>query len=86
VNRRLERTGTLWEGRFKSVLVEGGEQALLTVAAYIDLNPVRAGETAGGLSLERIRGSRGRIQGGREGEGRTAVDPSGGTRIRWRKH
>ncbi len=43
VNRRLERTGTLWEGRFKSVLVEGGEQALLTVAAYIDLNPVRAG-------------------------------------------
>jgi REP element-mobilizing transposase RayT len=43
VNRRLERTGTLWEGRFKSVLVEGGEQSLLTVAAYIDLNPVRAG-------------------------------------------
>ena len=35
------RTGTLWDGRFKSVLVEGGE-ALRTVAAYIDLNPVRA--------------------------------------------
>lgn len=43
VNRRLGRTGTLWEGRFRSVLIEGGEQALLTVAAYIDLNPVRAG-------------------------------------------
>lgn len=43
VNRRLGRVGTLWEGRFKSVLVEGGENALLTVAAYIDLNPVRAG-------------------------------------------
>jgi hypothetical protein len=25
MNRRLGRTGTLWEGRFKSVLVEGGE-------------------------------------------------------------
>jgi len=37
-----ERRGTLWEGRFKSVLVERGE-ALRMVAAYIDLNPVRAG-------------------------------------------
>ncbi len=36
------RTGTLWEGRFKCALVEGGE-ALCAVAAYIDLNPVRAG-------------------------------------------
>lgn len=42
-NRRHRRTGTLWEDRFRSVLVEGDEQALLTVAAYIDLNPVRAG-------------------------------------------
>ena len=36
------RRGTLWEGRFKSMLVQGGE-ALRAVAAYIDLNPVRAG-------------------------------------------
>ena len=43
MNKRLERVGTLWEGRFRSVLVEGSENALLTVAAYIDLNPVRAG-------------------------------------------
>lgn len=43
MNKRLGRVGTLWEGRYKSVLVEGGEQALMTVAAYIDLNPVRAG-------------------------------------------
>ncbi len=42
-NRRNDRVGTLWEGRFKSVLVEGGEEALRAVAAYIDLNPVRAG-------------------------------------------
>jgi putative transposase len=42
-NRRMGRKGTLWEERFKSVLVEGDEKALMTVAAYIDLNPVRAG-------------------------------------------
>jgi REP element-mobilizing transposase RayT len=43
INKRFDRTGTLWEGRFKSMLVEDGETALQTVAAYIDLNPVRAG-------------------------------------------
>lgn len=42
-NRENDRRGTLWEERFKSVLVEGSERALLTIAAYIDLNPVRAG-------------------------------------------
>ena len=36
------RTGTLWEQRFKSVVVESGVAAR-TIAAYIDLNPVRAG-------------------------------------------
>ena len=36
------RKGTLWEERFRSVLVEEGD-ALRTVAAYIDLNPIRAG-------------------------------------------
>ena len=33
----------LWAERFKSVLVEGSREALLTVAAYIDLNAERAG-------------------------------------------
>ena len=42
-NGRHERHGTLWEGRFKSVLVEGSGNALAMIAAYIDLNPVRAG-------------------------------------------
>ena len=42
-NRRVGRKGTLWEERFKSVLVEGEGRALVTMAAYIDLNPVRAG-------------------------------------------
>jgi len=38
-----ERRGTLWTERFKSVLVEGKGNPLQTMAAYIDLNPVRAG-------------------------------------------
>ncbi len=41
-NGRHGRTGTLWEDRFKSVLVENSEGAKAAVAAYIDLNPVRA--------------------------------------------
>lgn len=36
------RSGTLWEGRYKSTLVQT-EAYLLTCMAYIDLNPVRAG-------------------------------------------
>ncbi len=42
-NKRRGRRGTLWMDRFKSVLVEGQGEALRTMAAYIDLNPVRAG-------------------------------------------
>ena len=42
-NTAHAREGTLWERRFKSVLVEGSWSCLLKVAAYIDLNPVRAG-------------------------------------------
>jgi putative transposase len=38
-----KRYGTLWADRFKSVLVEGQGNPLQTMAAYIDLNPVRAG-------------------------------------------
>lgn len=67
LNERRGRRGTIWQGRFKSVLVQSHEnssmaeysarmlnnasqtnqgsylQALQTMAAYIDLNPVRAG-------------------------------------------
>ena len=42
-NRNHDRYGTLWADRFKSVLVEGKGAPLQTMAAYIDLNPVRAG-------------------------------------------
>lgn len=41
-NKQHSRRGTLWMDRFKSVCVDG-EAALATMAAYIDLNPVRAG-------------------------------------------
>jgi hypothetical protein len=34
--------GTIWDGRFKSILVEDNASVLRTVAAYIDLNPLRA--------------------------------------------
>jgi len=36
------RTGTLWEGRYKSTLVEA-ERYFLACQRYIELNPVRAG-------------------------------------------
>ncbi|WPJ93963.1 transposase [Coraliomargarita algicola] len=42
-NKTHQRFGPLWSDRFKSVLVEGKGNALQTMAAYIDLNPVRAG-------------------------------------------
>lgn len=42
-NHHHGRFGTLWAERFKSVLVEGEGNPLQTMAAYIDLNPVRAG-------------------------------------------
>lgn len=41
-NKKAARRGTLWEQRFRSVLVQSGD-ALMTMAAYIDLNPIRAG-------------------------------------------
>ena len=41
-NDRTLRTGTLWEGRYRSTLVQS-EAYLLTCMAYLDLNPVRAG-------------------------------------------
>ena len=41
-NHRHRRTGTLWEGRFKSCLVATDDH-LLRVYRYIERNPVRAG-------------------------------------------
>jgi putative transposase len=41
INDTYGRTGTLWEGRFKSCLIDSEEYAL-TCYRYIELNPVRA--------------------------------------------
>ena len=41
-NDRHGRSGTLWEGRYRSTLIQT-DRYLLTCMAYIDLNPVRAG-------------------------------------------
>lgn len=40
-NRRYARTGTLWEGRFRSTLVDS-QRYLFACSRYIELNPVRA--------------------------------------------
>ena len=45
-NRTHNRYGTLWAERFKSVLVEPTGKVVETMAAYIDLNAVRAGLVA----------------------------------------
>ena len=42
VNETYRRTGTLWEGRFKSAAVSRDDY-LIACSRYIELNPVRAG-------------------------------------------
>jgi putative transposase len=42
INRTYRRSGTLWEGRFKSCLTQS-ENYVLACYRYIELNPVRAG-------------------------------------------
>lgn len=44
-NQRHGRSGTLWEGRYKSTLIQA-ERYLLACMVYFDLNPVRAGLVA----------------------------------------
>ncbi len=44
-NHLYQRSGTLWEGRYKSCLVQE-ELYLMEVYRYIELNPVRAGMVA----------------------------------------
>jgi putative transposase len=45
MNYTYQRTGSLWEGRFKASLVDS-EAYLLTCMRYIEMNPVRAGMVA----------------------------------------
>lgn len=41
INKTYKRTGTLWEGRYKSSLIDS-DRYLLTCMRYIELNPIRA--------------------------------------------
>lgn len=41
-NGRYERTGTLWEGRYRATLIQPGDW-LIPVSRYVEQNPVRAG-------------------------------------------
>ncbi len=41
INRKYQRSGTLWEGRFRSCIVQDEKYALIC-QRYIELNPVRA--------------------------------------------
>ena len=69
-NRTHGRSGTLWEQRYKSVIVESGVAAR-TMAAYIDLNPVRAGMVSD--PAEYRWSSYGEaVGGGRKGNGKKA--------------
>jgi putative transposase len=45
-NRRHGRTGTLWEGRYRSSLIDS-ERYFLQCSRYIETNPVRAGLVGG---------------------------------------
>ena len=69
-NRTHSRSGHLWENRFKSVIVEDGVAAK-TMAAYIDLNPVRAG-MVGNPEEYRWSSYGEAIGGGAKGDGKKA--------------
>src|SRR5207253_6535646 len=53
-NWRHGRSGHLFQGRYKSFLVEGGEY-LLGLSRYIHLNPVRGAALGSGTAVERRR-------------------------------
>lgn len=51
INKKYHRTGTLWEGRHRSSLVQS-ERYLLTCTRYIELNPVVRIWSSGRKSIE----------------------------------
>ncbi len=51
MNRKCDRTGPFWDGRYRSTLVDS-DRYLLTCYRYIELNPVRAGIVAHPASYE----------------------------------
>lgn len=82
-NGRHSRRGTLWEDRYRSVLVEGAGLALRAMAAYIDLNPVR-GKISDDPKDYRWCGYAEAVAGGKEARAAvtwlSGLDPHGGMR------
>jgi putative transposase len=62
-NRRYQRSGTLWEGRFRSCLVDSARY-VLACYRYIELNPVRAGmvDSAAGYRWSSHLGNAGGVE------------------------
>jgi putative transposase len=61
-NQRQARSGTLWEGRYRSTLIQA-ERYLLACMVYIDLNPsapgwLRARRTIHGRAIGRTSAAR----------------------------
>ncbi len=88
-NKKHGRCGTLWEGPFKSVLLQGADggessDALRMVAAYIDLNPIRAGlaQEPEGYRWCSYAAAVAGVRGARQG---LCYAVTGRSRVAWRK-
>lgn len=67
-NRLEDRSGTLWESRYKSSVVQS-DAYLLACCRYIELNPVRARMVdCGGLSLAKLWAAGGLVEGAKLGQ------------------
>lgn len=84
-NNRKQRKGTLWEDRFRSVLLGGDEGAILAVAAYIDLNAVRAGIVSAPQEYEWCSFGEAMAGGRLARQGLIQVFSGRGGKIRWEK-
>jgi REP element-mobilizing transposase RayT len=84
-NSNNDRKGTLWEERFRSVLVEGHENALMKTAAYIELNPVRAGIVGRVSEYRWCSWAEAEAGGGRARECVIKLVSGAGRLIRWRE-
>jgi len=78
INRTYRRSGTLWEGRFRSCLTES-EHYLLACHRYVELNPVRAGmvRDPADYPWSSYRGNAGLAAGAEGGAGEQDADHAG---------
>lgn len=57
INKKANRSGSLWEGRFKSSIISTMEY-LLSCSRYVDLNPLRAGTVGTPEEYEKAYGNK----------------------------